>query len=142
MSRYIDADTLQEHIEKRAIAEPWVMALMNAMVDDEPTADVRENVKGEWIKSDRDKDFLVCSVCKNEGYEDRMAWRLVFANLYLNFCPNCGAEMRAWASDAKSDQSYKLICTKDGECEHKGYYGQCTDDICSGCRHYKTVKQI
>lgn len=94
MSRYINADALQEHIEKRAIAEPWVRAIMNAMVDDEPTADVRPNVRGEWIKSDRDKDFWVCSVCKNEGYEDRMAWRLVFANLYLNFCPNCGADMR------------------------------------------------
>lgn len=78
MSRYIDADALQEHIEKRAIAEPWVRALMNAMVDDEPTADVRENKYSHkvWCK-DGSKD-LQCAECK------------AFVDWEDKYCHECG----------------------------------------------------
>ena len=53
-----------------------------------PTADVRENIKGEWQKVDEQPYFrkhfhkVCCSVCRKQGYD------------YWNFCPNCGAEMR------------------------------------------------
>ena len=59
-----------------------------------PAADVRENVSGEWVGADLDKDFVTCSVCKNSGYKDRMALRPDYAKKYFNFCPNCGADMR------------------------------------------------
>lgn len=43
-----------------------------------PTADVRENVNGEWIVEDGE---VVCSECGEPHIE-------------TNFCPNCGADMR------------------------------------------------
>jgi hypothetical protein len=72
--RYIDADKLQEefkelHGGKRSL-----------LIDTEPTADVRENVRGEWIKIHW-KAFK-CSECKG------------ISEYYTDFCPNCGADMR------------------------------------------------
>lgn len=55
---------------------------------------LQDRPKGEWIESEMDKDFRVCSVCKNKGYKDKMAWRTEFIKSYLNFCPNCGARMK------------------------------------------------
>ena len=87
MSRYIDADKLQEsfkelHGGKRSL-----------LIDTAPTADVRENVKGEWIdKPNREfcfrADFktIECNQC---GYN--MPKSDSFAS---NYCPNCGADMR------------------------------------------------
>lgn len=54
--------------------------------DDIPTADVRENVRGEWkwvcfFKNGGYGSFG-CSVC---GYRNGTRY---------NFCPNCGADMR------------------------------------------------
>ena len=91
MSRYIDADKLKiiyasKDIEKYADA-------FNKLVDNIPTADVRENVKGEWIdKPNREfcfrADFktIECNQC---GYN--MPKSDSFAS---NYCPNCGADMR------------------------------------------------
>ena len=59
-----------------------------AQIDAQQTANVRENVKGEWIKVDEQPYFrkhfhkVCCSVCRKQGYD------------YWNFCPNCGADMR------------------------------------------------
>ena len=51
-----------------------------------PTADVRENVKGEWIV---DGQNVYCSHCKKEsGYN----W--YGASAFSKFCPKCRAEMR------------------------------------------------
>lgn len=77
MKRYIDADKLQEefkelHGGKRSL-----------LIDTEPTADVRENVHGEWLHiSDGYCDFLKCSQCGKP------------TDSQSNFCPNCGADMR------------------------------------------------
>ena len=79
--RYIDADLIEY--------EPMCRARGNGMyedceiaykdqIDDIPTADVRENVKGEWIVEDGE---VVCSECGEPHIE-------------TNFCPNCGADMR------------------------------------------------
>ena len=57
-------------------------------IDDAKAADVRENVRGEWIKGGEQPyfrkhfDIVVCSICNKRG-EKR--WK---------FCPNCGADMR------------------------------------------------
>lgn len=59
-----------------------------------PTAEVVERKKGKWVEADLDRDFVTCSICKNAGYKDRMAWRPNFAKKYFNFCPNCGAKMK------------------------------------------------
>lgn len=46
--------------------------------------DVRENVRGEWIKQPTEYNKYACSVCK-AGIEYRG---------FANFCPCCGADMR------------------------------------------------
>ena len=89
MPRYIDADLLQEdfkadHGGKRSL-----------MIDTQPTADVRENVRGEWIETDTTWTAMteattvqipskICSVCQKPV--PQIMWN--------NFCPNCGADMR------------------------------------------------
>ena len=52
-----------------------------------PSADVRENVHGEWNYSYKD-DTAECSKC---GYEHYLGTYREYAT---NFCPNCGADMR------------------------------------------------
>lgn len=60
-------------------------------IDIAPNADVRENVKGEWIESDEIKDIWFpmfrCSVCH---------WLCAGIS---NFCPNCGADMGGEEND-------------------------------------------
>ena len=47
-----------------------------------PTADVRENVKGEWeVIDEAEPRRYGCSVCKV------LSWNM------SNFCPHCGADM-------------------------------------------------
>lgn len=52
-----------------------------------PSADVRENVRGEWIKKEGSLWTLAtCSVCGELSVEGDKP-----------FCPNCGADMRGEA---------------------------------------------
>ena len=83
MSRYIDADKLIElanNTKDKTIDANDIARF--------PAADVRENVRGEWIEVLRDTyggghfPYSKCSVCQSEQIMDS------------NFCPNCGAEMR------------------------------------------------
>ena len=75
MSRYIDADSFFEEFEELD-KEPY---------NNYPTADVRENVKGEWIFK-HNSASIFCSVC---DYEDTHHYKTELA-----VCPNCGADMR------------------------------------------------
>ena len=53
----------------------------------------KDRPKGEWIQSDKDKYWAMCSVCKKEAIcGDFM--------ILTDFCPNCGADMREGDSDA------------------------------------------
>lgn len=66
-------------------------------IDDIPTADVRENVKGEWFVSSDGR--LKCSNClKIPINEIRIRGNLVYdmkpITKLMKFCPNCGADMR------------------------------------------------
>ena len=97
MSRYIDADKLKERIPKDIHEDVFENCSNCELLDDEqvkelidlqPTADVRENVRGEWIEVLIDTyggghfTYSKCSVCQSEQIIDS------------NFCPNCGADMR------------------------------------------------
>ena len=62
---------------------------MKDMIADIPAADVRENVKGEWIVESVDLfhgeevgESYICSVCGKDAFDK------------FDFCPNCGADMR------------------------------------------------
>lgn len=97
MSRYIDADRLQQtykeiHGGKRSL-----------LIDTEPTADVRENVRGEWV-------IVVdkTEMCDKEGVKtwgslcqcNKCGFVLNAVEGHIgqyNFCPNCGADMRGEA---------------------------------------------
>ena len=101
MSRYIDADLFLKVFddgEKKMDALGFVIPQelreatkaiyceIRNIVNDIPTADVRENVKGEWIiHNSYGREYLECPHC-----------RTYFLHEYLvrnSFCPNCGAEM-------------------------------------------------
>ena len=77
MSRYIDADSFFEEFEELD-REPY---------NNYPAADVRENVKGDWLSGDC--MGASCSKC-GEYFSFR-----TFSEVHnFNFCPNCGADMR------------------------------------------------
>ena len=86
MSRYIDADALKEQLRngyKQDFFDLPDGVLFE--IDDMPTADVRENVNGEWI---RKKDTVQCSQCKAKWIDH------TYLIETFRFCPNCGADMR------------------------------------------------
>lgn len=87
MSRYIDAEKIEyeEMLYPRGNGnyEECHIAYRD-QIDDIPTADVRENVKGEWIFPYGDKKYKRCSACGKTFYSIPST---------SNFCPNCGAQM-------------------------------------------------
>ena len=84
MSRYIDADKLKKSLSIQSASIIEIGNAVMAQIDDIPTADVRENVKGKW-QDDREHNCYLCSVCGLPGLKS------------FGFCPNCGAEMRGEA---------------------------------------------
>lgn len=99
MSRYIDADSIteelrawQEAMKKRGnetMAEDYEHCI--DLIHQEPTADVRENVRGEWIKPISRGDVLSYG---KAYYECDQCHKVAFFGNEMNFCPNCGADMR------------------------------------------------
>lgn len=103
MSRYIDADALRHLVLYFADASnlngnhEQAKAYNHCLgiIDERKTADVRENVHGEWIfipiddsRGRRTGDMrCVCTKCTYEIV-------LPFSKNPYNYCPNCGADMR------------------------------------------------
>ena len=80
MSDYIKRKDVVDWISKVETLMP--KCVLEEIINKIPSADVRENVKGEWI--DAQYPFSKCSICN--CYFDT-------ANNEANFCPNCGAQM-------------------------------------------------
>lgn len=89
MAEYVDRTAVaQAMIEQYELVSPDDIRETVARV---PAADVRENVHGKWI----DDGFLgrkTCFICgkwiaNNTGTAE------------LNYCPNCGADMRGGKND-------------------------------------------
>ena len=87
---YIEREAIMQkfadHVERSnnsdfAQAPTWNEAVQ--IVEDFPAADVRPVVRGKWENTG--SDVWKCSAC---GY-GIMPW-----NEGVNFCPNCGADMR------------------------------------------------
>lgn len=85
--RYIDAEKLCfEILEEYGISTGGDdVTEIYGMIINQPTADVRENVRGKWIFPYEDKKYKRCSVCRKTFYSIPAT---------SNFCPNCGADMR------------------------------------------------
>lgn len=66
---------IDDYDGKRRFIEEWM--------PDIPAADVRENVRGEWIDTTNYFMRWQCSVCENHTRDARPP-----------YCPYCGAEMR------------------------------------------------
>ena len=96
MSRYIDADKLKESFNKYTFNGNKFTEMFNAYVDNAPTADVRETVRGNWIKR---VDHLDYGLIEFEGFECSACgfriWKNDYENIEFKFCPNCGANMRS-----------------------------------------------
>ena len=92
MSRYIDADAFEVfgYNKTEGASEEYNDGFDDGVqyvlecIDNVPTADVRENIKGEWIYKGLDFEIdslYQCSACKHYHWSKS------------NYCPNCGAEM-------------------------------------------------
>lgn len=77
MSRYIDADKLQRHGNRGGVVY-W------RDIEAQLTADVRENVRGYWIKR-KDKPLQNWYQCSNCG---------AICGETPKYCSECGADMR------------------------------------------------
>ena len=102
MKRYIDADLFlkvfddgEKKMDALGFAIPQelreatkaIYCEIRNIVNDIPTADVRENVKGEWIWGD---EGYHCSKCLFHAYGNT----LDCLDGTYKYCPNCGADMR------------------------------------------------
>lgn len=76
MARYIDADLLMPNAEHKGRYD--VVSAYD--IANTPTADVRENVRGEWITH---MGYSECSVCHIKSVNES------------KYCPCCGAELRS-----------------------------------------------
>lgn len=83
MSKYINADDILSFL-KDVFPLDYYRLSLKAQIILLPSADVRENIHGEWIKNDN--GTYSCSLCQswipNEQYS------------YARFCLHCGANMR------------------------------------------------
>ena len=93
MSDYIKREDAIKALERWHISGVLLLAPV-------PSADVRENVRGEWlphpIKGNREWD--VCSACgigcKRREYGIHANGDKWVTEYNFPFCPNCGADMR------------------------------------------------
>ena len=90
MSRYIDADKLKEVFDGHEDDYGYLHGDWEEFIDNAPTADVRENIKGEWIKPISRGDVLSYG---KAYYECDQCHKVAFFGNEMNFCPNCGAQM-------------------------------------------------
>jgi len=110
MAEYIDKSELYKlivNMPSNACALPQTVAFLNGatarqneildILDKLPTADVRENVRGEWIgypeclkfPNAYADDHIVCSECEEcFSILDNDCER-------FDFCPHCGTDMRS-----------------------------------------------
>ncbi len=89
MPKYIDAEKLVLEIKKKSggLLSGWDTAGVLAVILNQPSADVKEVVRGKW---EQDGVYQMCSNCfSNFEHEDCSGGELIFP-----FCPSCGADMR------------------------------------------------
>ena len=85
--RLIDADALEnEGIRFETYGGAIFIPLGN--VRRSPTIEAKPVKHGRWVRFEHDENWSVCSECK-------CCWeREMIASCNINYCPNCGADMR------------------------------------------------
>lgn len=97
MSDYIKReDAIRQIVKTSAQNELDIPAIGTVIyiLSEMDSADVRENVRGEWLSKNLDnfrKYEVICSVCGARFIGNYDAYDEPYD---FNFCPNCGAEMR------------------------------------------------
>lgn len=101
MARYSDADKMKnavmEYVNEYGEITEMFITDFNIMLE-RCSADVRENVRGEWEQVVNGCAILMrCNQCKNTISENdffEICRKVNHDSKLLNFCPNCGADMR------------------------------------------------
>ena len=96
MAQYIELEAAMNKAYELYEESDFIRAEeLSAFVKSIPAADVKPVVRGRWVKSDLDDECVTCSNCKKLKFSNRHAFtQLAFEEWGLNFCPNCGADMR------------------------------------------------
>ena len=87
MSDYIKREDAIRHIVKTSAQNELDIPAIGTVIyilSEMDSADVRENVRGEWIRTS--KNLYACSNCGNCIIGERTSG--------MFFCPHCGADMR------------------------------------------------
>jgi hypothetical protein len=99
----------EELLKKEKYLDDWNIDLSYVDIEDVksiPSADVRENIHGEWTPTQRGKFIdIICSNCGyvgiesySMGYEveelDKPELIKYIAECEMNFCERCGADMK------------------------------------------------
>ena len=96
MSRYIDADIVLDKMRSTFDMQDLYLPIhfKELIIDEMPTADVKEVVHGEWRYGENDigLDGYWCTACGRFVLWDYKE-SIDFIHRY-NYCPNCGADMR------------------------------------------------
>lgn len=99
MRRYIDAYKIPYHDLSDGKGLCQVAFLEDVMKV--PPADVRENVRGEWI-TPTEKVYSMDGEDITFAYKECNRCHKVYVRTNDNFCPNCGADMRDGEADDES----------------------------------------
>ena len=97
----ISRKAVLDELEKWDWQDLYLPIHFKQILDDIPSADVRPNIHGHWIKiNSGDEDFpesIVCDRCNHENsHLDFNEHNEPIGKVFVtsNFCPNCGADMR------------------------------------------------
>lgn len=88
--KYLD----REHGNKHFI---WGVETYAEYLQGLPPADVKPVVRGEWSVTDVGYPELICSSCQVH-IPFVAGWCM---DAHMNFCPNCGSDMRKEANDER-----------------------------------------
>ena len=85
---------MSDYISRQAAFEALAGWKISPIVlDPVPSADVRENVRGEWIENNGRYGWH-CNQCNKDNVYAYITGNDGSHELQDNFCPNCGADMR------------------------------------------------
>lgn len=90
MEKYLNVNKLKRLLTVSRVIEYGDTEQVINMIDEQPAADVKENIYGKWLESD-DKFKTSEKLCSECGTD----FHIVKANEWkFLYCPFCGAKMK------------------------------------------------